>query len=69
MGGCDAGDESGPPDQLAGQAGEVGHSHEKRHSSLEVERRVIDEGMHQVKTTETFYLGKTCAKRITWSMV
>lgn len=34
-----------------------------------IERRVIDEGMHQEKTTETFYLGKTCAKRITWSMV
>ena len=34
-----------------------------------IERRVIDEGMHEEKTTETFYLGKTCAKRITWSMV
>ena len=34
-----------------------------------IERRVINEGMHQEKTTETFYLVKTCAKRITWSMV
>ena len=34
-----------------------------------IERRDIDEGMHQEKTTEKFYLGKTCAKRITWSMV
>ena len=34
-----------------------------------IERRVINEGMHQEKTTETFYLGKTCAKPITWSMV
>ena len=34
-----------------------------------IERRVIDEGMNPEKTTETFYLGKTCAKRITWSMV
>ena len=34
-----------------------------------IKRRVIDEGMHQIKTTEIFYLGKTCAKRFSWSMV
>ena len=31
-----------------------------------IERRVMDEGE---KTTVTFYLGKTCVNRITWSMV
>ena len=34
-----------------------------------IERRVIDEGMHQEKTKVTFYLGKTCAKRITFKMI
>nr|XP_022311120.1 uncharacterized protein LOC111116420 [Crassostrea virginica] len=58
---CDAGDESGPPDQLAGQAREVGHSHEKRHSSLEVERRVIDEETHiSPKEVLRFLKSKAC---------
>ena len=34
-----------------------------------IERRVVDRGMHQEKTTVTFYLGKTCPKCITWNIL
>ena len=34
-----------------------------------IERRVVDRGMHQEKTTVTFYLGKSCPKCITGKMV